>query len=426
MRRIGLPAIAIAILSACQVRSDLEGEFACVADPRCPEGLSCIAGKCVTMAEPVPQPTCATTDQLATAFDGSKRPVWADPPRVSADSTFRVTGGEMVMTVPALPRDSEVHIESTYLLDLQQRSIEVEVTSIGGGITEIGLRDATGAEVTMGVISDDLFAYAKGRFLATRPYSPTTDRWWRMRDDGEDLMFETSSDRAVWNLLSQDRVPIDSGWVYFFLNLLTNGGPAGTARFSTINPGVDSTTVWCPAATWTDAFSDGKLEPEFLNFQDNCSISEASGTLAMTVRGNPAGCGLKSGRPVDARDAILTFKMTPAVAPAITSFALFDASNDNRIVIEASDVLRFTVVAAGVQVFDTSAVRTPAAQVFWRIALSGPTVRFDTSPDATTWTTLASTVAPSLDASALQIERRTEVASPITAALTSSFGELSK
>jgi hypothetical protein len=419
-------AVVACTLASCQVHGDLTGPFTCAEDPRCPSGFTCVAGQCVTEPPDGGTAACATTDRLTTLFDGTELPSWADT-ETSAGGTVTVGGGELQLTVPANPSQARATVYSNAAYDLRGRSLEVEVTAVASGTTEMGLNDTSGAQVYVGVSQrTQLYAYSKGRMLIMRAYSPITDRWWRLRDDGTNLIWETSADRATWAQLAQDRAPVDLEWVGLELNVSNDSGPAGTGRFSAINPGTSAAVPWCPLASWHESFSDGVKAPYSNSYEQNCTITETGGKLVITTTGLPGSCGRSSTRPLDARDGVLASEVTPAGPTISTELRLSDRKDANLISMEATDVLKFYVRAAGVEVLQASAALDRNAQRFWRLALAGAQVRFEASSDGVSWQPLASTNAPTLDASAMYIERSTYISpqSTLPAVTTASYGEL--
>lgn len=420
MRRfVVLHAILAAGLAACQVNDALEGQFRCSKNPSCPDDYACVAGLCVGK-EPGLTP-CAQPDLLATTFDDPK---WLESMEVNASqgSSVAITGGELVLQVPATNNYS-ASVESRAAVDLRDREVVVEATLVGGRYAEIGLEDPSRAQVYMGVADGKLYAYSKGRKLAERPYVPAQDRWWRLRSQGTTLFWESSPDALTWTTLGQDVAPVDLAWVTVDFGL-ESSGTAATARFSALNPTADGTARWCPAVAWRQSFSDNVLGPEERQSNNNCTQSEADGLLTFTTGATGESyCGRYSARPVDARDATFTFEVSHSGAPAYTTFTLLSPDRKHRIQVEAQDDLSFDIRAANLDVFSGNAVLDAPNQRFWRVSLSGANVRFETSADGATWETRGSTSVPTLDASAMFIERETYVNST-SMVRTTRFGEL--
>lgn len=415
--------LACMTLMACQVDGELDGQFRCSENPSCPDGYQCVAGLCVGIQPGLT--ACATPDLLATAFDDAQ---WLDAMdrNVSPGGSAAIVGGELVLQAP--PANNQgAWVKSKAAFDLRGRALVVEVTQVGGRYAEIELDDPSNAQVYMGVAEGKLYAYGKGRKLAERPYSDTQDRWWRLREESGSVFWDTSPDGETWTAMAQDLAPVDAAWVEVGFGVESSGA-AATARFATVTPPGPSTSAeprWCPASTWRQSFSDGIKGPEENDDANNCTQTEAGGVLTFTTgAAGESYCGRYSARPVDARDAVLTFEVVPASSPTYTTFTLQSPDDKNRVQIEAQNELSFDIRAAGVDVFSGSAALDAATQRFWRLTLAGANVRFETSATGASWDLRGSTTVPTLDASSMFIERELYINGSNTAVRTAQFGEL--
>jgi hypothetical protein len=414
-------------LAACQVDGEVTGPFACAKDLRCPTGFACVAGFCAQSEEQLPPMACATTDQLSTTFDGAMLPSWTENPYLRNGGAVTVSGGELVMTIPANTNDARAQINSYAAHDLRGKTLEIEVPQVAGFTTEVGLLDPSDAEVYFGVTEGDMFVYSKGRFLNRRPYSAIADRWWRARTEGQDVIVETSPDRATWALLGRDTAPINLAWVRLELSLqgqYNNTSPAGTARWSVINPDVDATVTWCKIAAFAETFGDNALPPTTGWYGRGCNVTESGGQLRLSASEHDTNCVAYTNRPFDARDSTLAMPVFPSPSPGTTRLGYTDFGNRNVLSIEANDRLRFYVEADDNEVFNANVPRDDAQQKFWRIAIAGAQIRFETSADSVTWVTQQQTNAPTFDASGLFLERNMYVDRTGPLPVTAAFGEL--
>lgn len=402
---VAIAAAALTALgAACQVRGEVTGQFACVETQRCPAGFDCVAGACIETGTVTPEQDCGTTDQLSTSFDGAALPWWADQ-YVENGGTVTVTGGEVVMTVQANTANSRAQIGSYASFDLRGRAIVLEVPQVGGRTTEVELEDPSGAEMYFGMTEGKMFMYAKGRVVKERPYSPTMDRWWRVRPDGQKLVVETSPDGAEWTELASDVAPIDVGWVQIEMSM--QGGanaPAGTARWSTVTPNVAPTIKWCAMSTWTESITDNTLAPHSGYYGEDCTVVESGGALKISVNRKPEYCVVYSTRPVNAANSEMTVEVTPAPEPGWTRIALSDRGDRNIVSMYSDAEFHFYVEANNMRVAEATAELKPSYR-FWRIALAAPQVRFEASIDKQNWEILGTVNAPMLDTSALFLER---------------------
>ncbi len=429
MRRLLLCTIALATFCACQVRGDLAGQFACVDDPTCPDGFVCEQGVCKNSegpdGGPVQEGPCATSDQLGTTFDGAALPTWSEQPYLRGDGTVAVAGGELVMNIPANRSEARAQISSYAHHDMRGKAITFEVPAVGGVTTEAGLLDPSGAEVYWGMTEGDMFVYSKGRMLKRRSYSATNDRWWRVREEGQTMIWETSPDGAAWTLFASDSAPIDTAWVRLELSL--QGGnmtPAATARWASISAGVDSTVKWCSLAGYQESLTDNDLAPSAGYYGNNCTAVEQDGKLLVTGAEHDVSCVVYTNRPLDVRGAAVAMEIGASAYPGGTRISFGDFASRHYLSMEAKDKLYFYIEAEDNRVFDASSPRDDASQKYWRVAFSGAQIRFDVSADAVTWTTLQQTTVPTFDASAMYFERGMyiEPAGPLP--VTSTFGAL--
>lgn len=402
-------AIAVSVvLVACQVKGEVSGEFACIAErPSCPDGMSCVAGFCAEGGEE-PAKDCGTTNQLSTSFEGTMLPQWADTPYVRNGGAVTLNGGDLVMTIPANTNDARAQIASYAAHDLRDKTLEIEVPQVAGLTTEVGLLDPSDAEVYFGMTEGDMFVHSKGRFLNRRPYSATADRWWRVRTEAQDVIVETSPDRVTWALLGRDTAPINLAWVRLELSLqgqYNNTSPGGTARWSVINPGVDNTISWCPMSTWIESTTDNVLAPHSGTYGNDCVVKESDGLLTISATKRSAYCVVYSTRPIDARDSTYAFPVQAAPEPGWTRIAMADKAERNIVSMYADNQLHFYVEVNDKQLIDKPDDFNPMLEKFWRIVLQGVNVSFETSPDGTTWTSKQLISAPGLDLSAMFMER---------------------
>ncbi len=402
--------LALALVAGCEVKGELVGEFTCAENPACPTGMTCQAGVCVQSGGSGEEPAgqCATVDQLATNFDGTTLPPWADT-YVQAGGTNTVTGGELVMSIPANMPKSRAQISSSARYDLRGKNLTFEVPKVGGETTEVGLYDASGGEAYFGMTGGEIFVYSKGRYIpgSKQPYDAAKHRWWRMRTDGPNASWETSADGTAWDAWVTDTAPLDFAWIRVELSIQGRdmNQAADSARWSSINFGADSTIKWCPLSSWNESMTDNVLGPHTGYYGDNCTVRESEGTLKISATARPTYCTAYSNRPVDATNATYAFPVQAAPEPGWTRIALIDRGDRNIIGMYADNLLHFYVEANDRRVIDVEQPFDRQMETHWRIVLSGSDVSFETSPDAVTWTRRQSVSAPALDTHAMYMER---------------------
>jgi hypothetical protein len=397
---------ASALLVACQVKGDVVGQFTCVDDPACPDGMSCMVGVCVEPGEQAKD--CGTINQIGTTFDGNTLPWWADT-YFQAGGAATVSGGDLVMTIPANMTKSRAQVSTYALFAMRGKGLEFEVPQVGGVTTEVGLFDPSGAEVFFGMTGNEMFVHSKGRFIngSKQPYSAVKHRWWRMRLDGSTAIWETSADRATWDAWATDPAPLDFGWVRVELSLqgAETNQAAATARWSSINASVDNTISWCPMSTWIESTTDNILAPHSDTYGNDCVVKESDGVLMVSATKRSAYCVVYSNRPIDARDSTYAFPVQAAAEPGWTRIAMADKADRNIVSMYADNQLHFYIEVNDKQLIDKPEDFNPLVEKFWRIVLQGVNVSFETSPDGNAWTSKLLISAPGLDLSAMFMER---------------------
>lgn len=430
MRRLALFTTALVSIAACQVKGEVAGAFLCAESSECPSGMSCVDSVCASGSDGpdggMKDEPCATTDQLATSFEGAMRPTWfSDDQYTPNGGTITFTNGEMVMTVPANNGEARAIISSYATYDLRGRSLEFEVPVVGGATTEIGLLDPSDADVFFGMTEGNMFIYSKGRYLTrSTPYSAVNHRWWRVREESGVLIFDTSPNRTDWTEIGRDASPLNAAYVQLEFGLYGGAGTAaGTARWASVSPGADATAKWCKLASFPENLTDGVLPPTTGWYGNGCVATEENGKLKLVGTEHDKNCVIYSTRPVDARDSTYAMEVTASPYPGGSRIGFADAKYRNYITMEAKDRLYIYVEANDRDVLSYSTTRDELKK-FWRIVFSGATIRFERSADNMTWDIVTQLNEPSFDASALFLERSmyVEPAGPLPA--TTFFGPL--
>jgi hypothetical protein len=155
-----------------------------------------------------------------------------------------------------------------------------------------------------------------------------------------------------------------------------SGGDAGTGG-SAAGPNVPN------CAVGSDDFEDGRLSPIW--FQFGPSVQEAGGWLRIAPNGsNPEYSGVNTLVFADLRVCGATVEV-PQVLTSVSStsiYFVFDsvpAGNVIGIQWESGNLL------VGAKETPTKLIYDPVQDRFWRIAASGGTSRFYTSPDGSSW-----------------------------------------
>jgi hypothetical protein len=209
-------------------------------------------------------------------------------------------------------------------------------------------------------------------------------------------------------LFLQDIPLVDHRWVAIDIQL--DAGPTpDTTRIATINPHATIASRWCAVSTWRDAFDTPTFAPEASGESENCTIAEADGVLTLTVQTGQASCSHKTSRAVDLRDGTVTMKVTPAATPVSTKLVLRSRDYRERIEIKAQGALTAYVASGGEDVYAGGSQLPSTGEHYWRVRLAGTTLRIETSLDGNSWDLRTQTVVPTLDASAMFINREVYV-----------------
>lgn len=407
--------------AACQTNDALEGQFRCERNVACPADYQCVAGLCVGAVAGVTP--CASVDLWSSSFD---EPKWLEVMDVDLPSTgggaVNIDSGDLVLTT-GTNDNSTTRVSADAAFDLTLTPLVLEVAKVGGEFTEVALADYNNERVYFGVTNGDLFVHANNRDLTRRPYSAQQDRWWRVRSQDNLMIFETSPDGEAWTLFAQDLARLQLQWTDIALQI-GSAGSVDTARFSTLNPNPSALARWCAVSTWRDDFQDGRTEIESDTDNNSCNIAETNGLLTFTTSAGESYCWQAIRRPIDLRDSTVTMQVTPAAAPAYTSISFISPRGKHRIAIEAQSDLDVDVRSNDVNLYSGNGPLPSTGMQYWRLSLAGPQLRFETSLDGVTWELRTSTMVPTLDASAMVIEREVYVGNTNTMVRTAQFGEL--
>lgn len=409
---------AVAMLSAaCSFEGAFGEGYRCGEGGRCPDNQTCVEGYCV--ADPAAldagvdpdagsTPRCGTLSALRDDFeDDATSPLWYR--WNDTGITTSETGGEIVVDIPAGTGTGWGGYTSRYYYDLTEGVFDVSVLEAGGRYTNLELRTPDGLAAQAIVENGELLAVVAGTadesVRASIPYDPDVHRYWRFREAGGRLHWETSSDRAAWTRLHDEPLPFPPGHVR---GIASGGGqlPAASAiRYGDVN--LATPGALCRASTFTDAFDDGALVPVWDTWEDaECSILESGGSLRITFTGAAeAWCGARTMHLVDgsASGFVVDVAAMPAIAGYLT-YVQFRAAGDSSTFVEIGrdgGELEIEQRVAGSTVTDYRMTYDDAAR-FWRIRGAGTQVFWETSADGATWDLVLQADAQ-LDLSAVEI-----------------------
>jgi len=406
-------------VAACKFDAALVEGYQCGVDDRCPSGLMCVEDLCVSGvadvdAGPDPDATPAAVgcgglgllrDEFADATRGPQWDFFEDP-----GATIAETGGHLAITVAANAGGPYAGYISSYRYDLTSSSITTEVTAIAGRNTILEIRNSVGERAQLAAGVDDLEAAVYGGpaegTRTTIPYDAVAQRWWRFREADGTLYWEYSANGSSWTALHSEASPIDVTHVRGIVSAGDALVTASEARFEVINPDAPS-VGFCAASTLVDPL-DGQLQPNWEFWEDACDLTITGGRVQMSY---PTGvgeawCGFGSNHIYDLTEsAIYIDAMGVALATNFTSYFqvmdAFDGETRAEIGREGGSIA-FVQRVDGVEVDTEYDPYDATADRYWKIALVGADLVFQTSPDASTWVTHL-TVAAGFDVSATRI-----------------------
>jgi len=415
---------ALAALAGCGFDGSVGPGYQCGEGDWCPAGQSCVGGVCTAGGPEIdagpgapdaapdagpPAPRCGTLDLLRDDFaDGSIGFVWDAWSDVGA--SVDETGGDLVLVMDQGTVDAWAGVTSAARYDLTDAALEVEVVEVGGVYTLIELDPFGPGLAQIYVSSGTLVAKVIDTVRAEIPYQAAEHRYWRMRESGGTLFFETSPDRAVWNELHSEPMPFP---VEHVRALLAAGGQlagaASEARFGDINLEAAPDLRYCPASDLVDRFDDGALGPSWSRYLDpGCTAIESGGVFTMTFDGVGTDyCGISSDHWYDLRDSsVMIDAETVPGGPDFYAYfqvGLPRTSGSRHEIERQDDLLDIEQEVGGVEMGGFQTAWDPVAHRWWRIREAGGDIFFETSADGVAWTTRLTTTS-GFDPSIVQIE----------------------
>jgi hypothetical protein len=427
---IAKPTLLILVAAGgCSFRPTYDGtHYRCGDEDSCPSGQTCIANVCVPAPTPdggsgtgtgngppdamQTPPGCGALDLLRDDFQTDQRgPLWT----VENDGAKTVvTGGHFGIQIPGGNGDVGATIRSNYAYDFRNAVFETTVSQVAGKDTIVEVRGVAGGKLQMVVENGQLFA---GVFdlpdqgtRAQVPYNPAQHKRWRIREY-EGVVYWEWSDGGRWTELWHEPDPFPPDHVYALLSAGGQRPAAGEARFEEVNVDLPTPMGYCAASTLSDDFGDGVLGPQWEPWSScngSGTVDETGGQVVVSLDGtDDAYCGVQSTHLYDLRgDALFIDARTlPQVANAFESHAQLTAFGDGsrRLeFVEDNTTLYVAQQKDGNQVNGANTAYDPTQDRYWRIRASGSNVIWETSPDASNWSTQMSAKA-AFDLSAVRL-----------------------
>jgi hypothetical protein len=423
--------LAIGTLSACSFEARFDGTgYRCGTGDTCPSGQMCVDGYCRTgndlpdsgTSDPDADVTtpdgavtagrCGGMQLLADDFaDGTVGPLWYSWADTGAATVE--TGGHMAVQVQAGTADAWAGYSSASIYDLTDSALEAEVSQVGAVYTVLEARSWDDPRAQLLVENGDTLTAAvyntgNNGVRNTTPYVADQHRFWRIREAGGTLYWETSADRGEWAELHSETNPFPPDHVH---GIIAGGGQVAAGpdemRFEQVSPG-PAPAGYCAAATLVDDFATAPLRPLWDPWSDaDCTVLEAAGELNFAFNGTgDSWCGAESFHTYDLRDSEVVVEVSQAsVDNNYLSYVYVSVPRDSTTRLEIG------MENGGLWLEqDLDDAEQDYAEVdwnatdhrFWRIANQDDKVILSTSPDGTTWTHHV-TATPLFDLSAVKI-----------------------
>jgi hypothetical protein len=408
---------AVLVLGGCKIGVDYSGtEYQCPDGVTCPPGFRCESGVCVV--------TGATSDASGSDSgvdpDASVEPASCGGPLALAESfgdsdvpwgaietwqgaTADVSGGQLVMTMPSDPAaDAGAHLRSHMRTDLRDERVWVEVSEM----VDTSTNAAAEFVVTNGWV-DYLEFFQIGGVLyfkawradavtteAEVAYDPLAHRWWQFRDEAGTTYWETSPDGLTWTTRLTAPTPDLATHAEVWMSAYTSPGISNPGRvvWDNLNGGEPAAEPFCQAASFTDDFGDNDPGFDWYVWGGNCTASMASSDIRLAPYANEIGyCGYANALAFDLRqssahiEAPVTFA---AGTDAISYFVVHDFAESRADIVKQDGVLSFSVCKPTC-VLQESIAYSPTEHRWWRFRGDGDVLNWETSADASTWTTRA-------------------------------------
>lgn len=459
---VRLPALVwlTVCAAACRIDVDYDATRYRCQDGRCPIGYMCVNDVCergepdaaaapIDAAGPPPEadaapgtpdaapvppgPRCGAPSLLTDDFDDNQRaPEW-DWAYQSGGSVASETGGRVVVTVVSEGGASEAGYVSRHTYDLRDGAVWLEVPQMVNLATHAYAFLSAGPDPAnqLAIVQLQGTLYFGARLggadviMAQAPYDPALHRWWRIREAGGTVRWDTSPDGVAWTERASAPAAISVSIVRlgFGAGIASAGSVfGGRAEFDRFNGGGAPTGVWCKASSLVDDFDDGVRGRAWgLSWESGgCTLAEPGGRARVTPPPGPATatCAYATSARYDLADDAVTVEVPVMVNTATTTDAylavLVDGDNLLRTVEEAG-TLYFQRYVGGTKTNLAFVAYEPALHRWWRIREQGGVVRFQTAPDGVAWTTRAEIATPfPVDAVTVQLAAGTwePVASP--------------
>jgi hypothetical protein len=411
--------VVTTVLAGCSFHASYGGtHYECGVGGTCPSGQVCVQNVCIeggdvdappgsadappgtpdappgTPDAPLGTPRCGTLDVMQDDFStdrfGTIWDKWSD-----GTPTAQVTGGALVITIPANGGDIGAGYNNNFYYDFTGAQAQVTVSQVADVDTILEVRDYNGTKLQFVDERGTLYAWTSTQGDlpgGSVTYDPAVHKHWRLREDAGNAYWEWSTDGSTWNELTHETDPIKPEHV--IVELSADGAGPSTAKFEEINTAVTPPAGLCGASTLVDGFDGASFATKWSPWHDTDATIATAGSEAQSMIPNETNqySGFDTKHLFDLRgDSIYTDSKGTSGVGNFTSFFQLVAPIGGATMIEFAR--QGTALTCDVYVNNAS---TPLAKKditydatatrYWRVRVSGSTVYWDTAPDASTWT----------------------------------------
>ena len=360
-------------------------------------------GSAIDAGLPVRASRCGGPETLRDDFeDDAVDPLWI--PFIDTAGDLRENGGRLEVE-PGADTVAYAGYISHFAVDLRDSWFSVRVLQVAG--------DATGLITFMRVLTLDgseawtiahengvLRLIAPGVSEVTVPYDSGGDRWWRIREGGAEVHFETSPDGLLWT--THHTVPATEGIVAVQMSLGAGTyapvASPGRAELDDVNldPPGGGRTPFCPASSFTDDFERDTLGPRWAVADAECLVL-SGGEVQFTD--TLSSCRLFTTTAYDLTADSTYAHIAPIADPDTTLSFEFDV--EDRTFQRARAWLANGSITLDAGTGSTTGT-LPADIAYWKLEDLGDRLGLYVSSDATTWS-MSGGVPHPLDLSAVRI-----------------------
>jgi hypothetical protein len=363
---------------------------------------------------------CLKAENMTDTFDDGRIGTLWDTCWSDSGASFSEAGGQVVLVPTAgVPTGGLAACQSSRAFDLCGSAISLEIVEMVNTSTtaywELELEgnatydDRLGFSQTGGALSCILSEAGVGSAPCTVAYSPSNQRWLRIRESAGFWYWEASPDGSSWSSLASRAAGMgcDSFRVALRARTYLNVASPGQARIDNFNTGGsgDGSYPYCKPTAFTDDFSSAHREglwwKRLSDQWGGATFAVAGGVAEFTLpSGARSAAAMRNEDVFDLRDSAVW--LTVASVPEQTACGQIelnarspDADHERIRTLLLGGVLHFGYYTTAVGSQDVATMPYDSTEHRrWRLRESGGTTYWETSPAAGPWTVRASLANP--------------------------------